>query len=246
MYKLLITVAFLAVGAFLVSSVVTAAPSQRAQAPNLEWVEETFVDYSHAGNGPHPTTESDNFHLTQGGIKWFSGDDGDVVEYRIIGTEGVTGGNTAIASSEATIDGFVTTRFFARNDATPSANLCGGVNTVQWAPIDGSGDILATASVCRNVATKAIGGFVITIDTDETWSTTGAPTAFDVENVATHELGHVAGLDHTNAPKDGCLTMYRFAGFGETQKRTLGLGDKLGMDTLYSTGDTSSGPGCGL
>jgi len=25
----------------------------------------------------------------------------------------------------------------------------------------------------------------------------------------------------------------------------LGLGDKLGMDVLYSTGDTSSGAGCG-
>ena len=242
MHKLLITVAFLAVGAFLVSTVVTAAPSKRAQAPNLEWVEETFIDYTHAGPGPHPTSESDSFHLTQGGIRWFTE---GTVEYQITGTEDTTGGNTAIENAESTIDGFVTTRVFARDDATPSANPCGGVNAVQWGTIDGPGDALATARVCRNVVTKAIGGFVITIDTAETWSTTGSSTAFDVENALDHEWLHVAGLDHTNAPQDGCLTSYRLASLGETQKRTLGLGDKLGMDVLYDTGDTTAGPGCG-
>ena len=218
------------------------APPQRGTTPNLQWVEEVFIDYSHAGPGPHPTTESDNFKLTQGGIKWFSD---STVEYQITGTEDTSGGNTAIENAESTIDGFVTTRVFARDDVTPSSNPCGGVNTVQWAAIDGAGGALATASVCRNVVTKAIGGFVITIDTAETWSTTGTPTAFDVENALVHEWLHVGGLDHTNAPQDGCLTSYRLASLGETQKRTLGLGDKLGMDELYDTGDTSSGPGCG-
>ena len=81
------------------------------------------------------------------------------------------------------------------------------------------------------------------MDTGETWSI--GPSDIDVGNVATHEFGHVAGLDHVNAPKDGCLTMFRFATTGETQKGTLGLGDKLGMDVLYDTGDTGAGPGCG-
>lgn len=48
-----------------------------------------------------------------------------------------------------------------------------------------------------------------------------------------------------NAPKDGCLTMYRFAGEEEIQKRTLGLGDKLGMQTLYGSADIAPGV-CGL
>lgn len=239
---------FLLYWIFLVSLVllvspVLAAPSTRAQAPNREWVEETFVDYSHAGPGPHPTTESDNFHLTQGGIKWFSG---GPVEYRIIGTEDTAGGNSAIENAESTIDGFVTTRAFTRNDNTTQENPCtGDPSTAQWGAIDGPGGALASASVCRNVVTKAIGGFVITIDTAESWSTTGSLTAFDVENAMVHEWLHVGGLDHTNAPQDGCLTSYRLAGLGETQKRTLGLGDKLGMDALYSTGDTTAGPGCG-
>ena len=49
------------------------------------------------------------------------------------------------------------------------------------------------------------------------------------------------GIDHVNAPKDGCLTMYKFSGRGETQKRTPGYGDKLGLDKLYAIHDVASG-----
>lgn len=244
MHKLLITGAFLAVGAFLVYTVVTAAPSPRATAPTSEFVNEIFVDYalpSHAGPGPHPTTESSDFHLTQGGIRWFSG---SPVKYQITGLA-PTGGNVAVENAVATWGSFVTIRDFSRDDSSPSANPCGGVNTVQWVSIDDSDGVLATASVCRNVATKEIVGFVVTIDSAEPWATDGSSDKFDVENVASHELGHVAGLGHDNPPRSGCLTMYKFAAPGETQKRTLGLGDKLGMDELYTTGDTSAGPGCG-
>jgi len=211
----------------------------------MEFVSETFVDYafpSHAGPGPHPTTESSDFQLTQGGIRWFAGSE---VKYQIVGAA-PTGGNTAVEEAVAHWDSFVTTRDFIRDDANPSPNPCGGVNTVQWATIDGPGGVLATASVCRNVASKEIVGFVVTMDSLESWATDGSSNKFDVENVASHEFGHVAGLGHDNPPKSGCLTMYKFAGLGETQKRTLGWGDKLGMDVLYNTGNTSSGPGCGL
>ena len=210
-------------------------------APTSDWVEELFIDYGadpvHAGP-PAATEESARFRLTQGGIKWFS--DG-AVKYEITGTEDVAGGNTAVEDAVSTINGFVTTRNITRDDDAPTDNPCGGVSQVVWATIDGSGGILATASVCRNNATKEIGGFVVTIDIGETWSVSGAEEAFDVRNVLTHEFGHVAGLGHVNAPKDGCLTMYKLAGRGEIQKRTLGLGDKRGMDALYSTGDVSAG-----
>jgi hypothetical protein len=65
-----------------------------------------------------------------------------------------------------------------------------------------------------------------------------------VENTVTHEFGHVAGLGHVHAPHDGCLTMFPFVDLGEIQKRTLGLGDKLGMQRLYSSTDVTAGS-CG-
>lgn len=207
-----------------------------------EFVEEVFIDYAddtHAGPGPHPTAETSRFHLTQGGIRWFSG--GTV--YYAISNAPSSPAEAAVEEAEATMDGFVTTRDFARNDTSPSSNPCGGENSVSWTYIDGSGGVLAVARVCRNVATKEIGGFRVIFDSGDSWGT--EPAKYDVRNVGTHEFIHVAGLGHVNAPKDGCLTMYRYAGAGETQKRTLGWGDKLGMDALYATGDTDPGPGCG-
>lgn len=247
MRTLLITAAFLAFGAFLVSAVVSAAPSLKASALPLEFVEEVFVDYknpTHAGPGLHPSTESSDFQLVQGGIRWSAST--TAVEYIISGDEDVTGGDSAIEAAEATWDGFITARTFTHNESTTQTNPCTTTpNEVEWASIDGSGEILATASVCRNVATKEIVGFVIKVDTGESWTANGTTTtAFDVENVVSHEWGHVAGLGHDNQPRSGCLSMYKFAGEGETQKRTLGLGDKLGMDVLYGLVDTTAGS-CG-
>jgi len=54
----------------------------------------------------------------------------------------------------------------------------------------------------------------------------------DYQNIATHEFGHALGLTH---PSDTCLeeTMYRYAGFDETKKRTLEAGDIAGLNKLY-------------
>jgi len=177
-------------------------------------------------------------------LRWFT--NATSLEYLIIGDEDVTGGNDEIVAAEDTWDGFILTRQFVKVTSTTQENPCrGSPSIVEWASIDGEGNVLASASVCRNVATKEIVGFVIRIDTDETWSIDGSSGTFDVQNIISHEFGHVAGLGHDNPPKSGCLTMYKFASQGETQKQTLGLGDKLGMDALYSTGDTSAGSGCG-
>lgn len=77
-------------------------------------------------------------------------------------------------------------------------------------------------------------------DPDFTWGNAG-PTSetslgntavMDFLNVATHELGHSAGMAH---PEDTCTeeTMYAFAENGETKKRTLHTGDIEGIFKLY-------------
>ncbi|MBS3106029.1 matrixin family metalloprotease [Candidatus Woesearchaeota archaeon] len=54
----------------------------------------------------------------------------------------------------------------------------------------------------------------------------------DYQNIATHEFGHAAGMNH---PSDSCTeeTEYRFAQSGETKKRTLNAGDISGIIKLY-------------
>ena len=97
---------------------------------------------------------------------------------------------------------------------------------------------------CDERDTREIVGFTIILDQDEPWFIGSSETTFDVQNTATHEFGHAAGLGHVHPPKAGCLTMYPYVAFGEIQKRTLGLGDKLGMQTLYNSTDITAGS-CG-
>lgn len=62
----------------------------------------------------------------------------------------------------------------------------------------------------------------------------------DFLNIATHEMGHAVGMDHTAAsdspdPSDTCYdqTMYPFADFAEVKKRDLDVGDINGIRQLY-------------
>lgn len=61
----------------------------------------------------------------------------------------------------------------------------------------------------------------------------GNTSIMDYQDIATHEFGHSLGLGH---PDDGCTeeTMYRYADYGETKKRTLETGDVAGVNELYS------------
>lgn len=65
------------------------------------------------------------------------------------------------------------------------------------------------------------------------WSLTGEPNKMDVQNIMTHEFGHWCGLDDLYDDRDYWLTMYGYASYGETYKRTLGLGDILGLQKVY-------------
>lgn len=60
------------------------------------------------------------------------------------------------------------------------------------------------------------------------------PSLMDLGGIGTHELGHAAGMGHTST-NSLCQeqTMYPTAGFGETKKRTLELGDISGIKALY-------------
>lgn len=69
-------------------------------------------------------------------------------------------------------------------------------------------------------------------DVDFDWSLTGEAVKMDFDNIASHEDGHSAGMDH---PDDSCTeeTMYRFGDYGETKKRDLNAGDIAGVNALY-------------
>jgi hypothetical protein len=236
--------------ALAIAFALVGVPGAAAAAPtSTDWGVEQFVHEDGAGDssGSPPrkeaTTESDNYNLNHR-LRWLPG---PAVEYRIVNAPSPAA-ERAIEAAVATLDRYITTRSFVHRDRTQQANPCTGEpNTIRWRPLDGPGGELAFAEVCFNKKNREIGGFVITLDSADGWSIgpDGNPSTFDIQSVATHEMGHVAGLDHVKRWKDTCLTMYPFTRPEEIQKRTLGWGDKLGLDVLYHHGDTTPGPGCG-
>ena len=62
---------------------------------------------------------------------------------------------------------------------------------------------------------------------------TADPTLMDLQNIATHELGHSAGMDDLYETTCQAETMYGYSWEGDTQKRDLNLGDIAGIQKLY-------------
>lgn len=81
-------------------------------------------------------------------------------------------------------------------------------------------------------STRKIVEFDILFDIDFTWGdATSDPEVMDLQNIATHELGHGLGLaDIYNCPE---VTMYGYSGYGDTKKRTLEQPDITGIQELY-------------
>ena len=65
---------------------------------------------------------------------------------------------------------------------------------------------------------------------DFTFSTDGAPGTMDLQNTATHEIGHMLGLDESET---WGATMYPSASLSETDKRTLSTDDIAAVIALY-------------
>lgn len=76
--------------------------------------------------------------------------------------------------------------------------------------------------------------FDVLFDTDFTWGdATVDPTVMDLQNIATHEIGHGLGLDDIYDSVCSEVTMYGYSINGETKKRTLEQPDITGLQELY-------------
>ncbi|MEM3078424.1 MAG: hypothetical protein QXR38_02900 [Nitrososphaerales archaeon] len=112
---------------------------------------------------------------------------------------------------------------------TRSAGRRDGYNVVAWGTYRSG--VIAVTYVWYS------GSMILETDTRMNtyykWSLTGEAGRMDVQNLMTHEFGHWAGLADLYDSADYWLTMYGRGSFGETYKRTLGLGDVLGLEAVY-------------
>ena len=70
-------------------------------------------------------------------------------------------------------------------------------------------------------------------NTNFKWGITSSD-AMDIQNIATHEMGHSAGLGDLYTTSCSIETMYGYSVNGETSKRTLETGDIAGIKSLYN------------
>ena len=76
--------------------------------------------------------------------------------------------------------------------------------------------------------------FDILFDIDYDWGdASNNPSVMDLQNIATHELGHGVGLDDLYDLACAEETMYGYSDYGETDKRDLNGGDITGIQELY-------------
>lgn len=117
--------------------------------------------------------------------------------------------------------------------AAGTAGVFDGANQIDWVDLGSTSTIAVTTtwySRSTRIAVESDGQY----NTRFAWSTVGAAGAMDVENIVAHEVGHTFGLAHPATSKaNACLTMYAYGALGETQKRTLGDGDILGVRKAY-------------
>lgn len=107
-----------------------------------------------------------------------------------------------------------------------------GENSIFFADLDSG--IIAMASYWYNRATKEIVECDIQFNTDFIWGDAKLnPSVMDLQNIATHELGHFFNLADIYDPSKDTLTMYGYSWEGDIEKRTLATGDILGIQAVF-------------
>ena len=102
-----------------------------------------------------------------------------------------------------------------------NVNYAGAIAiTIVWATnFDGNGEIVEWDQVYDQ--------------TDYDWSLNGEVGKMDFLNIAIHELGHSLGIGDLYENNCNLETMYGYAEYAEINKRTLAIGDVVGVSGLY-------------
>ncbi len=110
-------------------------------------------------------------------------------------------------------------------------------NTISFEDLENPG-VIGIASVwgyfaCRPSQRKIIEAHIVLNDYFDWGDAVGASQLMDIQNIVTHELGHVAGMGDLYRSAAGEETMYGYSEAGETKKRDLYKGDRAGVIKLY-------------
>ncbi|MFC1919932.1 matrixin family metalloprotease [Chloroflexota bacterium] len=140
---------------------------------------------------------------------------------------------------DAAVDANIFGSIGVNPDITPSTHTPDGINGVFWRDIVPPkaiaitimwyvGDLMIDCDVVMNTFKKDWG-----IDHDGEGTEYVLNDAFDIRNIAVHEVGHVFGLGDLKGDQFSLITMYGYSHEGEVIKQSLQEGDILGINALY-------------
>lgn len=192
------------------------------------------------GNGPPPKEEDHSDHYALLGAKWKTTPISYVIDPDNPQKLDETSIVSAVSASAEEWDAHTTTELFndayaILYDATFDTDAPDGRNEVLFGDYPRTGVIAVTVVwgyFSGPPGQRRIIEFDIMFDTDFKWGDAdGDPTVMDLQNIATHEFGHGAGLDDYNLCE--LETMYGYSSYGEKIKRDLYIGDIAGIHDLY-------------
>ncbi|MBI4215982.1 MAG: matrixin family metalloprotease [Chloroflexi bacterium] len=249
MKRFLVAVAVAGLMLSLAAPVAMAKPGKPITPKVLEAV---FIHYEEPAKGgrPAPTpTPVDNTYYQLLGPKWDLAKYPSGVPYIVNPSGGPAGAVAEVRAGLEAWDAATGVELFNDSPTIDSNSWWGkldGKNNVSWQVI-GDGRVIAGVWVWYQdndgSGTMSAGDEVL--ETDMVFNTSvrwgidpdgEGPTkikVYDVRNIATHEGGHVVGLDdlYSDAYRD--LTMYGYSSKGETRKISLEVGDISGTQALY-------------
>lgn len=142
----------------------------------------------------------------------------------------------AISTSAETWDDSTSSELF-NNVYTIDSTVQYGVQNFENAIVFGNypqEGVIGVTTIWFTRKGRQIVEFDILFDTDFAWGDAILnPTVMDLQNIATHELGHGIGLDDIYSSTCSAVTMYGYSNYGETQKRTLEQPDITGLQKMY-------------
>jgi MYXO-CTERM domain-containing protein len=159
---------------------------------------------------------------------------------------------------EQELDGAMLFEMVARDEVDLEVTSKDRINVVRWV-YDGWAeelDLDENALAMTLTTYKSHTGRIVDSDVlinAERYDWTAGPVAascggaYDVQNVITHEAGHLLGLDHEAGERES--TMYPSSGMCETKKRTLEDDDRSGVQALYLDTEAPEAPaamGCSV
>jgi hypothetical protein len=106
-------------------------------------------------------------------------------------------------------------------------------NSVSYGNYNTDGVIAVTVTWYNRFTKNAVESDIL-FDTDFTWGDATKNANFmDLQNIATHEIGHTLGLSDLYTTSCSPVTMYGYSWNGDTTKRTLESPDITGLQKLY-------------